>query len=391
MSRRGYDPRAVRGARYVLAAAFAAAWLAGFAAAPAGASARPDQFGVAGSDRMHALRPGELARELDGMAAVGARWLRFDIDWRTIQAGGRNHFDWARFDAVVRGARLRGINVLGIIVSTPAWARPAGTSDKRPPTDAADYARFAGAVARRYARFGAHHWQIWNEPNVERFWQPKPSVAGYARLLEAAYAAIKRADPRAVVVSGGTAPSWSDGTNISPIDFAQGLYSSGAGRFFDALAHHASTFPAFPSETPVWSAWYQMTGTSPSIRSVMAANGDAAKPVWITEFGAPTSTGRAVSEATQAAMLRDAYRLLGSYRWAGPLFWYAYRDRRSGPLDWEDFCGLVRNDFSPKPAYAAYRALTAAARSQFRPSVAIGSSALRAGRPATPEPVRAAD
>ena len=32
-----------------------------------------------------------------------------------------------------------------------------------------------------------------------------------------------------------------------------------------------------------------MYQTSPSIRSIMVANGDSAKKIWITEFGAPTS------------------------------------------------------------------------------------------------------
>jgi hypothetical protein len=139
------------------------------------------------------------------MAAVGARWLRFDIDWRTIQAGGRNHFDWAPFDAVVRGARLRGINVLGIIVSTPPGRarRARATSARR---RSADYARFAvpSRAATRALR--------------------RPPLADLERAERRALLAASRASPdtRActrrlcgnqasgsarVVVSGGTAPS----------------------------------------------------------------------------------------------------------------------------------------------------------------------------------------
>ena len=42
----------------------------------------------------------------------------------------------------------------------------------------------------------------------------------------------------------------------------------------------------------------------------------------IRKYGAPTGGLRAVSEARQAQILRDAYRLWAGYRWAGPLFWF---------------------------------------------------------------------
>jgi hypothetical protein len=58
-------------------------------------------------------------------------------------------------------------------------------------------------------------------------------------------------------------------------------------------------------------------------------------------------------------MLTRAYKLFNSYRWAGPLFWYAARDQGTDRSTREDFYGLLRKDFSPKPASDAYRALAA--------------------------------
>ncbi len=71
-----------------------------------------------------------------------------------------------------------------------------------------------------------------------------------------------------------------------------------------------------------------MYGTNPSLRSVMIDNGDAAKQIWATEFGAPTDgpAGSHVSEDTQAKMLSRAYSVWSKYDWAGPLFAYQGRD-----------------------------------------------------------------
>ena len=104
-----------------------------------------------------------------------------------------------------------------------------------------------------------------------------------------------------------------------------------------------------------------MYGTSPSLRSVMTDNGDAAKKIWATEFGAPTNgpSGSYVSEATQASMLTKAYQLYRSYTWAGPLFFYQGRDQSATDTSTrENFFGLTHNDFTPKPAYTAYQQAT---------------------------------
>jgi hypothetical protein len=55
-------------------------------------------------------------------------------------------------------------------------------------------------------------------------------------------------------------------------------------------------------------------------------------------------------------MVTRAFQLFRSYKWAGPVFWYAERDLGTGTTTRENFFGVLRNDFSPKPAFAAYKA-----------------------------------
>jgi hypothetical protein len=97
----------------------------------------------------------------------------------------------------------------------------------------------------------------------------------------------------------------------------------------------------------------------------MVANGDGAKKIWATEFGAPTNgpTGTFVSEDAQSRMVSTGLSLFRSYDWAGPLFWYSGRDVGTSTSTRENFFGLLRNDFSPKPAYLALRNLIAVVRS----------------------------
>jgi len=301
---------------------------------------------------------------------MGTQILRFDVNWTSIQDGGPASYNWAPFDAIVQGLNGRGIKALGNIAYTPAWARPGGTNDKHPPTNVADYGNFCGATARHYAPMGVHAWEVWNEPNNAPFFQPRPDIAKYTAMLKACYTAIKAVDPSATVVTAGMSPAGKYNNpcstpcaNINPINFLEGIYANGGGGYFDAVGHHPYSFPYAPSTVGDWSAWQQMAGTNPSLRSVMVANSDGEKKIWATEWGAPTNgpnTSETVTEAVQASQVTEAFRLYKSYSWAGPLFVYNFRDDGTSSDTRENFFGLVRHDFSQKPAFGAYQAAASA-------------------------------
>jgi polysaccharide biosynthesis protein PslG len=320
-----------------------------------------DVFGVSTGGTIQNEDATTLGRDLDSMAGTHTHWVRVDINWAQIQNGGPSSYNWGAIDRVVQGATARGLKILGTIDYTPGWARPSGTSASFGP-DPTQYATFAATAAQHYAALGVHAYEIWNEPNLSASWTPKPDTGAYTRMLKAAYPAIKGSDPTATVLTGGTAPAGSDGTQIAPVDFLNGIYANGGAGSFDAVAHHPYCWPANPGDAQGWSAWYQMYGTSPSLRSTMIANGDSAKKIWATEFGAPTNgpaSSNPVSEATQASMLTKAYQLYRSYDWAGPLFFYQGRDAGTTTDTRENFFGLTRYDFSTKPAYTAYQQATA--------------------------------
>ena len=301
----------------------------------------------------------DRARELDFVASTGASWLRLDFDWSSIERT-RGTFNWSVIDRAVNEALARNLTVLALPTYTPAWARPAGTTDKAPPTDPANYARFVAEAARH---FGARVkvWEIWNEPNIAPFWQPRPDAAAYTRLLQAAYPAIKAVDPAATVISGGLSPATDagDGSQISPLTFLRRLYTAGGGASLDAVGMHPYSYPARPMDptTASWNTFYRL----PLVHDLMTEFGDGAKRIWSTEFGAPTgSSSQAVTEATQAQILAEAYDAITQWSWAGPLLWYAPRDAGIDPSDREQNFGLLRRDFTPKLAAEAFRSRFAA-------------------------------
>jgi exo-beta-1,3-glucanase (GH17 family) len=104
-----------------------------------------------------------------------------------------------------------------------------------------------------------------------------------------------------------------------------------------------------------------MSETTPSARSIMTARGDGAKQVWATEFGAPTgSTTRDLTEAAQAQLVTDSYAKLKAWSWAGPSFFYSYRDNGTNKSDVEQNFGILHFDWSPKLSYTAYQTAAAA-------------------------------
>jgi len=320
------------------------------------------RFGIAGGGGVASLSRGDLITYLNLVKASGAGWLRFDINWSVVQSGGRRSFNWAPFDAVVNAARLRGIRLLGSILYTPWWARPPGTSNLYPPTDLGDYAKFAKTVARHFRGRGIQAYEIWNEPNIT-FWLPAPDPARYTDMLTLAYGAIKAADPRAAVVSAGLSPygsyGQSDAQHMNPITFLEKMYAAGAAASMDAVGWHPYNYP-WGLGYEAWSAWSQMSETTPSARSVMIANGDGAKKIWLTEFGAPTGAAPlSITEPAQAQFVTDAYATVGRCPWAGPAFLYSFRDRSTDVSNADNAFGIIRYNWAPKPAFWAYKAAAA--------------------------------
>jgi hypothetical protein len=301
-------------------------------------------------------------QQLKAMKALGVTSVRLEANWYWGQPNGpRSSYVWAPIDQALASIRQAGLSADLVIDGCPPWAAVAGThgSEFAQPASPAAFATWARAVAARYAGKGVKFFEIWNEENIN--WAPKPNPAAYTADLKAAYAAIKAADRSAVVLSGGLAPAVNTSTTYDPRTFLADMYADGAKGSFDGVGDHPYSFPWPPGEYEPWSGWSQLSQTSPSLRSIMVKNGDSAKKIYITEYGAPTSGPNSISESQQSAELTQAIAQVKHLSFIGSLYIYTWADI-AGQTAGDNGYGLRTDKNAQKSAYAAVAAALAPTR-----------------------------
>ena len=275
----------------------------------------------------------ELAdRDLKLMNEAGFNWVKQALAWETIEGAGKGQFDWSIADRVVRQVNQDGLKFLARVGSDPDlgnfWAG-------HPPQNSDNFADFVFALASRYncsatAVGCIQAYQIWNEPNLAREWgDNRPNPAQYAEFLGKAYRAIKRANPNAIVISAGMAPTGDDSNIAMPDDkFYDQMYQAMGGNsngYFDMLGVHGAGFAAPPELDPAEAAANPKYGGYrffafrhiEDIRAIMVKYGDSAKKVVVLEFGwtydpvnpayAWHGAGAGIDEFTQSEYLKRAY------------------------------------------------------------------------------------
>lgn len=268
--------------------------------------------------------PGQdLAALTAQITSLNVQWVKIVANWRDIEPA-QGEFNFASLDEAINSFDAANLRIMVTLIGSPDWARPSATDYARsltifhaPPDDLNTFGAFAGTVAARYAG-RVDSYEIWSEPNIRRNWLnpaarmvaverggetvEEPTDAGlapvrYIDLLEAAYRAIKSADPAAVVLTAGLAPTgFNDFYNaIDSFVFFEELLKQGALNFSDAVGVHLDGFSNAPDATccgtadsePLFDESYHFFfGDSLSnYREILARNGGEDIPLWITRFG----------------------------------------------------------------------------------------------------------
>lgn len=273
-----------------------------------------------------------LKDEIALMHQAGIRWMRTGFVWSAIEQKNEE-FNFANCDQTVDVALNSNIQIMGLLHGTPGWAKP--TIEHLD-----EWLDFVKTTVSRY-KDRVPSWQIWNEPNLDHFWED-PNPADYARLLKATYREIKRIDPEAIVVWGGT--SRLDWTFLDPaLAQSDGL--------FDVMAMHPYGYgdPRSPEA--------YIPDALDELRALMTRHGLPPKPVWFTEWGWPTHTGRrGISDRQQGQYIARAY-ILAAQNGMDCGFWYEFQERNASDEENEDAFGILEYDLKPKPAYKAYSTL----------------------------------
>ena len=334
--------------------------------------------------------PAKVERELALLARAGVGLIRQEIQWVEIEPHAKgvyidNHGEdsWAKFDRIVDLAQGLGIEVLARLDRPPPWATPGfnpqdNPSIQMPPVDVTDFADYAAALAARY-RGKVKYFQIWNEPNLFGEWGGRPpDPAAYLDMLRVVGTAVRAANPDAVIVLAGLAPTIETGPdNLSDLLFLERLYQLGAKGDFDiasSMSYGLFTGPRDPRiEAP-------RTNFPRAVlwREIMEAHGDAGTPIWASEYGwmslPPGWQGEQGIWGNHSAEDQTAWTVDGIRRardqwpWLPTIIIWASRwPHDTHPDDPTPFFGLLTKDLEPRdPLLALERAYAQA------PSAGIG-------------------
>lgn len=327
------------------------------------ANAGDEFFGIAQGLRLD-------VHDFRTMARTGVSTDRFQLVWSWVQPKP-GPFNWDLTDTLIGGLASHGIRAFPFIWGSPKWVtRPPA----RPPLDGLEdveaWQAFLKAAVARYGRGGSYweneyrerygpdaaplpieSWQIWNEPNLTKYFAPSPSVREYARLLVISQEAIKSEDPQARIVLAGM-PGFGD---MNAWTFLDSLYSvGGIKNHFDAVALH----PYAPDLK-------QLRLEVKRLRAVLKKRGEEATPLWVTELGwgsdPPDDFGLNKGINGQKRLLAGSFKMLSDHRedWnVQRVYWFDWRDPANPEEVMCSFCasaGLLKADRTPKPAYQVFK------------------------------------
>jgi polysaccharide biosynthesis protein PslG len=316
-------------------------------------------------------------RDIALIQEMGFGWVKQGFAWRDIEPYGPDEPDWWKPDKVVELVEEAGLKLLVRLDRQPFWAQEEDWPpiENAPPADYGDFGAFCGRLAARY-RGRIHAYQVWNEPNLSREWGDEiPDAAAYTELLRVCYQAIKAADPLAIVISAGLAPTGTGPPVAVPdADYLQAMYDAGAGAYFDVLGLNAPGFKSPPDLDPDIVAdaatgyggnrWMSFRHVE-DMRAIMVAHGDGDKQVALLEVGwilqqeiHEDYVWFGVTAEKQAAYLVGAYDYARQHwqPWIGLITAVYIADRDWTSEEHEQWWwAIVLPDGTPRPAYYALK------------------------------------
>lgn len=283
------------------------------------------------------------------LTRAGVKNFRDEIPWDAVEYEKGKYRKPANRDAYMQRTQQDGLKPFIIL----DYTHPFYDQNSTPYTDQGrqGFADYGKALLNLYG--DQIPWvEVYNEFNGgfgDRGNGPADSRPDYYfQLLKKTYETVKAARPDVTVVGMATA-----GT---PLSWMEEVFKLGGLQYMDAVSIHPYQSQRSPD------------GIVDNVRStqdlIRQYNQGQLKPIWFTEVGWPTSIGGiGISENTQADYLvRTHVQALAEG--VEKVFWYDLMNDGMDSGYHEDNFGILRNAndpkgaFTPKPAYAAYAAMT---------------------------------
>jgi hypothetical protein len=278
----------------------------------------------------------------------GIEWVHRDFSWSSIEPSN-GVWLWNEFDNYVSKANANNKKVFGMLLYDVTWIHQ-GCDSTRHVSGETELTHYIDYVTQTVTRYDGKHghgkvhaWGIWNEPNLNQFWTGTPEE--FYCLTKAAAAAIRAANPEAIIV-GGAFNTTADEEWITGI-FEYG--GSGAMGDVDYVAYH----PYMPDPETARNVYN-------NFKELVRPYGFSDK-IWITEIGYPT---QGTAGGTEALVIPDdkfpeaLIKTIVYLAAEGPkaLFWYHLRDHENPKTtNSEDWFGLFEYNLKPKRGAPAYQ------------------------------------
>jgi len=287
------------------------------------------------------------ASQLDLVADLGADWIRIDFIWAFVEPE-QDVFDWARYDRLIAESEERNLRIFATIAGTPAWAT-SGSEGPGVPSKVADWTDICYRAAARY-RGRVAAWGMWNEPNLDHFWEG--TLHQYrVQILQLGADAVHAADSLALVAGPELA-------HLSSANWDGWLRScvAGASERLDVVTHHI-----YPSGVGAGDVTRKLEDGAtfpwdpPSVKEVLQDAGWYGRPFWLTETGVETDKGGPWAQAVfYDDLLSEWFPPDGKAKWVDRMFFYQLLDDPRFP---DITFGIVGPppDYAPKLAFDYYQ------------------------------------
>lgn len=169
---------------------------------------------------------------------LGMPYGRSEVRWESVESTpGSGNYNFSMYDQQVQAYAAAGLKPFFIIISHNAIGGSASYNIVNP-TQRSQFARMAGALAGHFKGQGIP-WEIWNEPDNDKFWPDgTPSADEYFELLKETANAIRQADPDAIIIGPSVT---SDVRGYFDLPYIERLLQLGMANYIDGLSVHPYT------------------------------------------------------------------------------------------------------------------------------------------------------
>ncbi|MDR3465941.1 MAG: hypothetical protein P4M07_08370 [Xanthobacteraceae bacterium] len=284
------------------------------------------------------------AISIEQIKALGVTAFRDDFSWSDFELPDRRRTFTpllGRLETQIKADVAIPLLILGS-------GHPKVANSSPPTTDEARQRFVDYAVAAATAVVGRHPlFELWNEWNIAARQNPAFNVENYVALAKAVRPAVKRAAPGAPFLVGaiGDDPGWR---------WTDSLLRAGLLADADGISVHLYNHCAAPARRTAAELIERLTAFH---ALVDRASGAPDYPVYVTEAGWPTVTGKcAVSAQAEADNMAQLVLWAATASpWLKGLWLYELKDSGTDPRELEDNFGLYDFGNAPKPAVCAVR------------------------------------